>query len=156
MKNQNNLTKAHRIGNVTIYVVKATEDFVIFKLTGRENGFETGIKISIEQAKNLYNAIYETRTVTPVMKLTNISGVFAKHRELTKLTDEKDFTYKYYESREAEINVISKGGHCIVSISEDKDYRTFSFRAYDYEETFRRMAEEVKRQMFKYKMDNWY
>ena len=125
MKNQN--TKNYKIGDVNIYISKATKDYIIFRITGRENGFETGVKLSIEKAKVLYHAILDSKHVSPSIRIINIDKVHAKNREYTKLNDEPNFTYKYYESKNAEINVISKGGYCIVSISADKDYRTFSF-----------------------------
>lgn len=150
---QNN--KFYRVGDVVISVVKVTDEFIIFKFTGKENGFETAIKIAKEKALQLYHAINDAKHISPSMRMMVIDKIHAKHREYTKLNDEPEFTYKFYESKNADISVISKGGHCIISISADRDYRSFSFRTYDFEETFFRMAEEVKRQYIKHRMDNW-
>ena len=142
-KTNNNFIK---IEDCVVRLVRVEGDFVIFELTGREQGFKTTFKISKSQVNEL-GCILSNASIINAMGISDkIVNIHAKHREYTMTDKETCMSYKYYESRNCEIHVVSRGGYAIVCLRDNNDnvYRTVAFRVQKYADQFKKMARMIK------------
>lgn len=149
MRNKTN-KKVIRLGDCMIRVREVHETYAVLELKGRECGFKTYLKIYNTDAKTLMTVLMESTTIAPLAGC-KIMGIHAKHREFTQCSDETESTFKFYESRHASIEIISSGGHCIITLADEgtgKIYRTTSFEAYRHLEDLKRFRSTVNNMYF--------
>lgn len=144
-----------KINDCVIKVVKIANDYLVLSITGRENGFKTGVKLTTEQAKQLYNVIKDSECISTSVANHTISNVYAKQVEYTKASDETDFSYKYYEDKNCTINTTAVGGHCIISLSSNKNYRTISFEVRKYMNIIRELKDFINSVHMELNMQEW-
>lgn len=141
--------KQFKLGDATVQITKATDKSVVLKLTGKECGFVTLMQLNANQLKSIYEFIMgEAIVERGDIQTCIVEFIHAKHREYTKNGEETDFSYKYYESKNSQLQLVTIGAHCVVSLNtENKHYRTLSFRTYDVLDTLRKMAEAINLSM---------
>lgn len=139
MKKENNV---FRIEDCVVRVVRLEGDYAIFEIIGRERGFKTTFRIGRADFRRLASFVYDAKSISTLGTSNVIKNIHAKHREYTMIHGkETQMTYKYYESRNAEINIVTRGGHCIICLHDDEIvYRTLSFRVQKHEQGFKRLS----------------
>lgn len=145
MMKRNGILKKLFIGKTKIKISSATANDVILKITSHEHGFATLVKLTKEQLESIYTFIMSDGVVE-CYKTENliIENIHAKHRECTKCANEDEFTYKYYESKDCQLQMITVGGHCILSLNDgSKHYRTISFRTHDVLDSIKKLRKGI-------------
>lgn len=146
------MRKNFKIENTSIKLTQVKKDYIVLDLTGVENGFETLVKLTYDQADQIYrNLLYLAYTIPGKINEAKIEGIHMKHREYTRLYNEEDFTTKYTNNKECFIQIVSVGGHCIINLGDkDHNFRSESFRICQSSiENFVDIAKAVREQRFR-------
>ena len=146
------------IGQVKIEVSGATESNVVLKVTDTDDhGVITVlIKLNKDQLGSIYDFIMHDG-ILEYNKTENliIENIHSIRCEYSRRCGEKESTHRQNDSKDSQLQIITIGGHCILSLNDgyEKHYLTISFKTYDAIESIKKLRNVIRKAMMEFESE---
>jgi hypothetical protein len=145
------------LGDNKVTIEKASSKGVLLSIKGRAIGFETVVLLKPQDVRTMSKFIRDNVVIRRDDIITNeIDYVHAKQCEYTRRNDEKEATYKFYESNRCTLHMLAFGDSIVMNLySEEKQFVTVMFRPSEMFEKLPEINEAINKMLKDSITEDW-